>query len=156
MGFGPALAVAAVANVLAGAFPLGWAGSPARQSVARLCEPSLRTARDSGPLSGWVPTQLQVKSLHWAIEEAARDGALLYLAYLDFENAFNSVDHEAIWRWLTELNIPDVDLLRNYTLARIMRQTCPMACRLRCISPWGPSKGTSCPHCSSTLSLSPS
>ena len=34
MGFGPARAVAAVANVLAGAFPLCWVGSPAQQFVA--------------------------------------------------------------------------------------------------------------------------
>ncbi len=31
--------------------------------------------------------------------------------YLDFANAFNSVDHEALWRWLRELNVPDIDLL---------------------------------------------
>ena len=57
-------------------------------------------------------TQRQVQSLHWSIEEAARKGAPLYVAYLDFENAFNSVDHEALFRWLEELQVPDVDLLR--------------------------------------------
>ncbi len=31
--------------------------------------------------------------------------------YIDFANAFNSVDHEALWRWLQEMNLPDVDLL---------------------------------------------
>ncbi len=35
----------------------------------------------------------------------------LWVVYLDFANAFNSVDHEALWRWLRELNVPDVDLL---------------------------------------------
>jgi len=58
-------------------------------------------------------TQRQVQSLHWVVEEAAQRGSPLYLAYLDFANAFNSVDHEAVWRWLTELNIPDVDLLQS-------------------------------------------
>ena len=58
-------------------------------------------------------TQRQVQSLHWVIEQAAQSGGTLYVAYLDFENAFNSVDHEAVWRWLAELNIPDVDLLRS-------------------------------------------
>ena len=47
-------------------------------------------------------TQRQVQSLRWVIENAARDGAPLYLAYLDFENAFNSVDHTKLsgagWR----------------------------------------------------------
>ena len=56
-------------------------------------------------------TQWQVQSLHWALEEAAQDGAPLYLADLDFENAFYSVDHEAIWRWLTGLKISNVDIL---------------------------------------------
>jgi len=58
-------------------------------------------------------TQRQIQSLSWVIEEAAQAGAPLYVAYLDFENAFNSVDHEAVWHWLTELNVPDVDLLRS-------------------------------------------
>ena len=54
-------------------------------------------ARASGPLSGGLCqrrrcTQRQVQTvqyLHWVIEEAVRDGAPLYLAYLDFENSFN-------------------------------------------------------------------
>mmetsp|Transcript_37221 Transcript_37221/g.99058 ORF Transcript_37221/g.99058 Transcript_37221/m.99058 type:complete len:2324 (+) Transcript_37221:2749-9720(+) len=58
-------------------------------------------------------TQRQVQSLHWAFEEARQRKESLFCAYLDFKNAFNSVDHEALWRWLTELNIPDVDLLRS-------------------------------------------
>ncbi len=36
---------------------------------------------------------------------------MVVCCYLDFANAFNSVDHEALWRWLRELNMPDVDLL---------------------------------------------
>ena len=58
-------------------------------------------------------TQRQVQSLHWAWEEAAEQKKSLYVAYLDFENAFNSIDLEALWRWLEELNVPDVDLLRR-------------------------------------------
>jgi hypothetical protein len=37
----------------------------------------------------------------------------LYVVYLDFANAFNSVDHEALRWWLWELNVPDIDLLRS-------------------------------------------
>jgi hypothetical protein len=54
-----------------------------------------------------------VQSLHWAFEEAANKRQQLFVVYLDFANAFNSVDHEALWRWLRELNVPDVDLLRS-------------------------------------------
>ena len=38
---------------------------------------------------------------------------MLFCVYLDFQNAFNSIDHEALWWWLKELNIPDVDLLHS-------------------------------------------
>ena len=58
-------------------------------------------------------TQRQVQSLHWAIQEAAERRERLFCCYLDFANAFNSVDHEALWRWLEELNIPDIELLRS-------------------------------------------
>ncbi len=34
----------------------------------------------------------------------------LYIVYLDFANAFNSVDQEALWWWLRELNVPDVEV----------------------------------------------
>ena len=57
-------------------------------------------------------TQRQVQSLHWAFEAAAERREKLYCCYLDFANAFNSDDHEALWRWLRELNVPDIDLLQ--------------------------------------------
>ncbi len=58
-------------------------------------------------------TQRQVQSLHWVIQEVAEQGELLYCCFLDFANAFNSVDHQALWRWLEELNVPDIDLLQR-------------------------------------------
>jgi ribonuclease HI len=58
-------------------------------------------------------TQRQAQSLHWAFEKAKENKETLFCAYLDFENAFNSVDLEAVWRWLEALGIPDTDLLRN-------------------------------------------
>jgi hypothetical protein len=58
-------------------------------------------------------TQRQVQSLHWAIQDAAERRELPFCCYLDFTNAFNSVDHEALWRWLEELNIPDIEWLRS-------------------------------------------
>lgn len=70
-------------------------------------------------------TQRQVQSLHWAFEEARHHKRSLYCAYLDFKNAFNSVDHEALWRWLTEMNIPDVDLLRSLYLGAHYRAELP-------------------------------
>ena len=50
------------------------------------------------------------KSLHWAFEAAADRRE--QLCYLDFAHAFNSDDHEALWCWLLEVNIPDIDLVQ--------------------------------------------
>jgi hypothetical protein len=54
-----------------------------------------------------------VQSLHWAVQEAAERREKLFCVYLDFRYAFNSIDHEALWRWLKELIIPDVYLLHH-------------------------------------------
>ena len=51
--------------------------------------------------------------LHWAIQDSAERRETLFCCYLDFENAFNSPDHAALWRWLQELNVPDIDLLQS-------------------------------------------
>ena len=59
MGFGPARAVAAVANVLAGTFPLGWAGSPAEQSVALSPGRPIVSAWTSGT-TVWRPAPARV------------------------------------------------------------------------------------------------
>ena len=58
-------------------------------------------------------THRQVQSLHWAIMEIGEREHRVYIAYLDFAHAFNSVDIEALWAWLRHLNVPDVDLLQS-------------------------------------------
>jgi hypothetical protein len=50
---------------------------------------------------------------YWAFEHAADQRKQLWVVYLDFANAFNSVDHESLWRWLRESNVSGVDLLRS-------------------------------------------
>jgi hypothetical protein len=50
------------------------------------------------------------------IEKRAKHGTSLYVAYVDFESAFNNPDHEGLWRWLREVNIPDVDVLQSLYL----------------------------------------
>ncbi len=64
-----------------------------------------------------LSTQLQVQSLHWAIQDAAERRKTLFCCYLDFTNAFNSTDHASLWRWLQELillrNVLDIDLLQS-------------------------------------------
>jgi hypothetical protein len=53
-------------------------------------------------------TQRQVQSLHWAIED--RPSAELSSMCRIWTS--NHPDHEGLWRWLRELNVPDVDLLQ--------------------------------------------
>lgn len=55
----------------------------------------------------------QSQSLLWAYEEAKRQGQTLVVTFLDFANAFNSVDHPALWKWLKTIGIPDVDMLED-------------------------------------------
>ncbi len=50
-------------------------------------------------------TQLQVQSLHWAVQEAAERREQLFCVYLDFRNEFNSIDHEGLWQWLKEFRM---------------------------------------------------
>jgi hypothetical protein len=56
-------------------------------------------------------TQRNVQSLLWAYEQARKDKQTLIVHFIDFSNAFNSMDHQALWRWLEEINIPDIDLM---------------------------------------------
>ena len=58
-------------------------------------------------------TQRQVQSLHWALADIADRDNQVYCVYIDFINAFNSVDHAALWAWLRHINVPDVDLLQS-------------------------------------------
>ena len=55
----------------------------------------------------------QAQSLFWAYQEAKKRKETIVVAFLDFANAFNSVDHPALWRWLREIGVPDVDMLKE-------------------------------------------
>ena len=54
-----------------------------------------------------------MQSLLWAYEQAQRENGTLIVHFVDFANAFNSMDHMALWRWLEEINIPDIDLIKD-------------------------------------------
>ena len=58
-------------------------------------------------------TSRQIQSLLWDREDAEARAKTLYLVYIDFKNAFNSMDLEAVWAWLDLMNVPDVTLLKN-------------------------------------------
>ena len=58
-------------------------------------------------------THRQIQALLWERQDAEEFGRILYLVYIDFRNAFNSMDHAATWAWLKHVNLPDVELLMN-------------------------------------------
>ena len=69
-------------------------------------------------------TARQAQSLLWAYETAKERRDTLVVAFLDFKNAFNSVDHAALWRYLTLIGMPDVDMLQDiYAGSRYKAQT---------------------------------
>ena len=69
-------------------------------------------------------TEQQAQSLLWAYETAKERRDTLVVAFLDFKNAFNSVDHAALWRYLTLIGVPDVDMLKDiYVGSRYKAQT---------------------------------
>jgi hypothetical protein len=58
-------------------------------------------------------TSRQIQSLLWDRDDAEENEKSLYLVYIDFKNAFNSMDLDAIWAWLQAMNVPDIQLLQN-------------------------------------------
>ena len=59
-------------------------------------------------------TRDQIANIHWIIEKA-RVLENIYLCFIDYAKAFDSVDHNKLWKILKEMGIPDhlTCLLRN-------------------------------------------
>jgi hypothetical protein len=91
--------------------------------------------------------QVQVQSLHWAIQEAAARKELLFCCYLEFANTFNSVDHAVLWLLLKELNVPVIDLLQSLFSGAYYQANIPMAGRQKWSSHGARSRATSRPLC---------
>ena len=60
-------------------------------------------------------TRDQIVNIHWIIEKAREFLQTIYFCFVDYAKAFDSVDHNKLWKILTEMGIPDhlVCLLRN-------------------------------------------
>ena len=57
----------------------------------------------------------QIANIHWIIEKAREFQENIYLCFIDYAKAFDSVDHNQLWKILQEMGIPDhlTCLLRN-------------------------------------------
>ena len=60
-------------------------------------------------------TRVQIANIHWIIEKAREFQKNIYFLFIDYAKAFDSVDHNKLWKILKEMGIPDhlSWLLRN-------------------------------------------
>ena len=57
----------------------------------------------------------QIANIHWIIEKAREYQKNVYFCFIDYDKAFDCVDHNKLWKILKETGIPDhlTCLLRN-------------------------------------------
>ena len=60
-------------------------------------------------------TRDQIANIHWITEKAREFQKNIYFCFIDYAKAFDSVDHNKLWKILQEMGIPDhlTCLLRN-------------------------------------------
>ena len=60
-------------------------------------------------------TRDQIANIHWIIEKAREFQKNIYFCFIDYDKAFDCVDHNKLWKILQEMGIPDhlTCLLRN-------------------------------------------
>ena len=60
-------------------------------------------------------TRDQIVNICWIIEKAREFLKNIYFCFIDYAKAFDSVDHDKLWKILKEMEIPDhlTCLLRN-------------------------------------------
>ena len=65
-------------------------------------------------------TRDQMANIRWIMEKAKEFLKNIYFCFLDYAKAFDSVDHNQLWKILKEMGIPDhlTCLLRNLYAGR--------------------------------------
>ena len=60
-------------------------------------------------------TRDQLCNVHWIMEKAREFQKNIYFCFIDYAKAFDSMDHNKLWKILKEMGIPDhlTYLLRN-------------------------------------------
>ena len=48
----------------------------------------------------------QISNIHWTIEKTREFKKNIYLCFIDYDKAFNCVDHNKLWKSLREMGIP--------------------------------------------------
>ena len=52
-------------------------------------------------------TRGQIANICWIIEKARQFQKSIYFCFVDYNEAFNCVDHNKLWKILKEMGIPD-------------------------------------------------
>ena len=52
-------------------------------------------------------TRDQIANIRWIIEKGREFQKNIYFCFIDYANAFDSVDHNKLWEILKEMGIPD-------------------------------------------------
>ena len=52
-------------------------------------------------------TRDQIANIRWVMEKAREFQKIIYLSFIDYAKAFDSVDHNKLWKILREMGIPD-------------------------------------------------
>ena len=62
----------------------------------------------------------QIANIHWIMQKAREFQKSIYFCFIDYAKAFDSVDHNKLWKILKEMGIPDhlICLLRNLYAAQ--------------------------------------
>ena len=65
-------------------------------------------------------TREQIANIRWIIEKAREFQKNIYFCFIDYAKAFDSVDHNKLWKILQEMGIPErlTCLLRNLYRSR--------------------------------------
>ena len=60
-------------------------------------------------------TRDQIVNIHWIIEKVKEFEKNIYFCFIDYTKAFDSVDHNKLWKIMKVMGIPDhlTCLLRN-------------------------------------------
>ena len=52
-------------------------------------------------------TRDQIVNIHWTMEKAREFQKNIHFCFLDYDKAFDCVDHNKLWKILKEMGIPD-------------------------------------------------
>ena len=64
----------------------------------------------------------QIANIRWTIEKAREFQKNIYFCFIDYAKAFDSVDHNKLWKILKEIEIPD-QLSQYQTNSHISQET---------------------------------